>query len=232
MTTVRAAAKRAARSALGAALAAMLIAAAPAAAEDDPATAAREILEGGDYQTELPSVESPEIETLPPPPEAQALEIDLGSLAEALLWALAIAFGGLLIYAIVTHPALRRRLRGPKADEAAVATGQSADGGTDDADAMARADGLAQQGRLDEAVHLLLLGAIAELRRRLEPGLPESLTSREVLRRLELSGPARDAFAALVQAVERTLFGGRPAGPDDYDACKRSYRTLVGAEAA
>ncbi len=211
------------------ALGAMLLAAAPAGAEDDPGTAARAVLEDGGYQTELPtSLPEPRTPPDPHPPATRVLE--LGPLAEALLWVLAIAFVGLLAYGIATHPGLKRRLR-PHADENGSPMGPRAEAAAGAPDPMAQADGLAREGRLDEAVHLLLLGAIAVLRERLDPGLPASLTSREVMRRLKLTSGARRAFQALVQAVERSLFGGRPTGPGDYDACRRSYRALVEGEA-
>ena len=45
-----------------------------------------------------------------------------------------------------------------------------------------------------------------------------------------LPGEARAAFARLAQAVERTFFGGRPAGADDFGAAREDYEAFAFAE--
>jgi hypothetical protein len=96
----------------------------------------------------------------------------------------------------------------------------------------AAAADLAAAGRYDEALHALLLAAIAVIARRgARPPAP-SHTSRELIRRLPAGTAAQGAFAGLVHAVERSLFGGIPAGAADYEAALSGYRTVVGPPAA
>lgn len=203
-----------------------------ATAQDDAGAVAREILDAGTYQTELPEAELPEAEPPPAVPDRPPQRsFALGPIADALLWLVVVGGAALLVYSIVTHPGIRRRLRRWRGDED-THEARPAAGVVEDAPpaSVAEADSLAREGRLDEAVHVLLLRAIEELRAQLDPSLPESLTSREVLRRLSLPAAARSALRLLVEAVERSLFGGRPTRPEDYEACRRSYRTLAGQD--
>lgn len=90
------------------------------------------------------------------------------------------------------------------------------------------AERLAAEGRWAEALHALLLQAIRLLAARLPAPPPPSSTSREVLRLVPLSGEARQAFAGLVQAVELSLFGGAPVGPEEYAENRERYRAVAG----
>jgi hypothetical protein len=90
--------------------------------------------------------------------------------------------------------------------------------------------GLAAEGRYMEAVHALLLAAIALLSRRFRLPLPPSRTSRELLRALPLQGAAREAFAGLVGTVERSWFGGAAIGPEEYEASVERFRKVEGRE--
>jgi len=83
-------------------------------------------------------------------------------------------------------------------------------------------DRLARQGRFAEAIHALLLRALADLGDSARP----ALTSREVLRGSPLAAEARAALGALVSAVEWAHFGARPAGPADYEASLAEYHRL------
>jgi hypothetical protein len=83
------------------------------------------------------------------------------------------------------------------------------------------ADRLAREGRFGEAIHALLLRALAELGR---SASAPALTSREVLRTARLALDARQALGALVSAVELVHFGAKPAGAAEYAACAAEYR--------
>ena len=111
----------------------------------------------------------------------------------------------------------RRRAEQPVATAApAAARVRGAGGGLD----LEAADRLAAAGHYGEAVHLLLLVAIGRLSERAARPPAASRTSRELVRLLPLEGAARDAFAAVVALVERTLFGGRVAAAGDFQAAR------------
>jgi hypothetical protein len=149
-----------------------------------------------------------------------------------LVWAVLIALGAVLLYAIVAHvvneilPLLRHRRR-------AQWPGRALDGGADrsplSSEAMLAADELARQGRFVEAMHALLLEGLAELRLRLDNRFADSLTSREILRRARLSEPGRVALRDMIAGVELTYFGARPARPADYQSCRASFAALARA---
>lgn len=108
---------------------------------------------------------------------------------------------------------------------------RKADGDTD-ASALPLPDpeALAAAGRFEEAVHALLLHALAHLGERPEIALAPSWTSREILRRVSLEEGPRGALSELVQSVERCHFGGRPAERADFEQC-RSYARALQREA-
>ncbi|HYD39842.1 MAG TPA: DUF4129 domain-containing protein [Anaeromyxobacter sp.] len=84
---------------------------------------------------------------------------------------------------------------------------------------------LAAAGRWAEAIHALLLETLAALSRaaRLAP----SYTSREILERVRLPLPAREALEALVLAVEISRFGGVPAGEAEYRSCLDRFHQFL-----
>lgn len=89
------------------------------------------------------------------------------------------------------------------------------------------ADEMAAAGNYAEAMHLLLLQGVNELRLRLDISIASSLTSREIARQVELSAHGRQMFMDMVQRVEISYFGSYQAGPDDYWACRNSYDELA-----
>jgi hypothetical protein len=93
-------------------------------------------------------------------------------------------------------------------------------------EALSTADQLSRDGRFVEAMHMLLLQGLAEIRRRLNTQFADSLTSREILRAAPLSPQGRMSLREIVAAVEWTYFGGYPAQLTDYTACRRSYENL------
>ena len=91
------------------------------------------------------------------------------------------------------------------------------------------ADELAAQGRFVEAMHVLLLQALADIRRRLREEFADSMTSREILRSRQVSDALRRPLRDVISRVEWTYFGGHPAVRDDYLACRTSFSALVEA---
>ncbi len=93
-------------------------------------------------------------------------------------------------------------------------------------DALAAADRLSREGNFVEAMHVLLLHSLSEIRRQLGEQFADSLTSREILRVARLTAAARTALRDIVGAVELTYFGAYPAQQGDYAACRRNFATL------
>jgi hypothetical protein len=93
-------------------------------------------------------------------------------------------------------------------------------------EAQLEADDLARQGHYTEAMHVLLLKSLNEIRRQLGTSFAVSLTSREILRRLQLPDIGRQSLTAIIRAVERTYFGGEDAGQGDYSDCRSHFETL------
>jgi hypothetical protein len=93
-------------------------------------------------------------------------------------------------------------------------------------DALAAADRLSREGNFVEAMHVLLLHSLSEIRRQIGEQFADSLTSREILRAARITGAARTALRNIVGAVELTYFGAYPAQAGDYAACRRNFETL------
>jgi hypothetical protein len=93
---------------------------------------------------------------------------------------------------------------------------------------LADADALAGQGRFVDAMHLLLLRSLAEIRRRLKLEFSDSLTSREIMRRARLPDDGAAALRGIVTRVELSYFGDHPAARPDYEACRARYEELTG----
>ncbi len=207
----------------------------------DPREAARQVLAGGRYQTELPGVAarsgSPDADAPPPKPPGRggsraSRSGSSGSLiplpSAMLVWGL--LFGALLIALVWALLQAARSRRGREADVVptpeATATARPAPralriGPLTDVEELARA------GRYGEAIHLLLLHLFAALQRRPATAPAPAHTSREVLSRTRLAGEARAALGVLVTAAEAVHFGGREAGRQDYENCLGHYRRFL-----
>jgi hypothetical protein len=94
---------------------------------------------------------------------------------------------------------------------------------------LSTADELAGQGRFVEAIHVLLLQGLADIRRGLDQQFADSLTSREILRSAKLSDAGRASLRDIINRVELTYFGEHPAALPDYVACRASFHTLAHA---
>jgi hypothetical protein len=142
-----------------------------------------------------------------------------------LLW-LAIAFGVVFVLYPLRDQLFLGRMRRPedwdghaqgansKPDESALAL------------ASAHSEELAAQGRYREAIHVLLLHALSEMRQRLKTQFADSLTSREILRAAKLPAAGNAALLDMIGRVERSYFGEYPTGVDDYAACRSSFDTF------
>jgi hypothetical protein len=164
-----------------------------------------------DLQTELP-VSSPE-----PDP----IRINLPNVVRVLVWILVICGAASLAYFvrdILPAGGLARRSQWDDPSEPS-ALGRPQDG----AAAQVAADDLARQGRFVEAMHVLLLQGLDEMRKRLDLRFADSLTSREIMRRASVSPGAKAALREIIHWVERAYFGSHPAVAGDYAACRQSF---------
>jgi hypothetical protein len=160
---------------------------------------------------------------LPRDPEAASWHFDL---PPELQWAILACGGGLLLYLLVTNfsmdllPIWRRRRWQDDAIGAASMAAQPA------AEAVVAADELARQGSFVEAMHMLLLQSLAEIRLRLGEHFADSLTSWEILRSTRLSAAGRVALREIITRVQWTYFGEHPAGFAEYAACRERFNEL------
>jgi hypothetical protein len=172
-----------------------------------------------DLQTEIPDAPKPVHFPLSFPPE--------------LLWFIVALAVIILLYSFRDLIPLLRP-RGGELPEADVISAGAM--GSDPEVALAAADELARQGRYGDAMHLLLLRSLAQLRVRLEEPFADSLTSREILRSARLPKTAREPLCDVVGRVEWAYFGEHPAEHEDYQACRTSFfaieRALHGSAAA
>jgi hypothetical protein len=186
----------------------------PAAAQnEDPRAAAEQAIRHLGLQTELPR-----------DPEQTPFRIQLP--AEA-IWLMAAIGLALLLYMFRDMiPAFGFVSRGDL---------ESGEEGIDGAVAkppeqvLAAADDLARQGRFVDAMHVLLLQGLADIRRHLGEQFADSLTSREILRSTKLSEAGREPLRDIVTRVEWTYFGKHPAEREDYLACRASFDALAHA---
>jgi hypothetical protein len=139
------------------------------------------------------------------------------------VWLALIAAAGLILYVLRDSLPFWRRSRDQWDDTSAETQANTTPGPID---ALGAADQLSRYGRFVEAMHMLLLQSLAEIRQRLGVQFADSLTSREILRGASLSPQGRAALREIVAAVEWTYFGGYPAEMRDYAACRRSFENL------
>jgi hypothetical protein len=95
---------------------------------------------------------------------------------------------------------------------------------------LEEADALARQGRFAEAVHLLLFRSIEDIQERVDGGVPNSLTAREIAALGKLPARARRALAPIIQVVERSFFGGRAVEADGWQEARSSYEDFAFGE--
>lgn len=190
---------------------------APPVAQDDAASLraqARQILEDGGYQQELPGTREDR--------ERARIESDFGwgfSISPVVVLVLV---GGALLLLIGLGMARRSGLA---SSVRLAAVPQSLPLETAAATAEIDPDALAAQGRFAEAIHALLLRALSEVARR-SGGLGRGVTSREALPRVK-DPAARAALAELVAAVERHEFAAREVDVEDFNRCRAAATLLL-----
>lgn len=190
-----------------------LAASATARTVADITRTAAEAIRGLDLQLDLPREPEPSTWHIPLPPELVWGALFLGAL--------------LLLYFFVKEvlPGLSLASAGADWEE-----GSGGEGGASaPEETVLAADDLARQGRFVEAMHALLLQALADIRRRRDQAFAESLTSREILRRVRLSAQGAAALRDIVARVEWSYFGEHPAGAEDYRQCRASFDGLEAA---
>ncbi|MGH7734304.1 MAG: DUF4129 domain-containing protein [Gemmatimonadales bacterium] len=96
---------------------------------------------------------------------------------------------------------------------------------------LADADALAAEGDYDGAVHLILLTSIDDIEGRRPRLVRPALTARDIAALEALPERARRAFSEMAKVVERSLFGGRPAGADGFARCRADYQAFALEEA-
>lgn len=94
---------------------------------------------------------------------------------------------------------------------------------------LARADELAAAGQFAEAMHCVLLAAMATIGARAPRQSADSLTSWELLRSSPLPATRLQGLRDLVIRVERTWFGKRPAAIEDYRYVRGKFDQFAGA---
>jgi hypothetical protein len=180
----------------------------------DIARVARDLPQSLDLQTQMPVRKQN---------EDWRLDSDI---VRVVVWTVVAAGTGVLLYCLYeVLPAFSTRRR-PQWENAAGGDAAAAGGG--EAAARAAADELAAQGRFVEAMHVLLLQGLDEMRMHLDLRFADSLTSREIVSRAHAPAGAKAALRDIIQWVEHAYFGDHPVDRNDYDACRRSYLTLDG----
>lgn len=89
---------------------------------------------------------------------------------------------------------------------------------------VGRAEELAAQGRYQEAIGQLLLGAMSTTEREGLIRFRRGLTYRDYIRALRTREHTRSAFRTLVGIYEPLRFGHREARSEHYDTCLSEYR--------
>ena len=143
-----------------------------------------------------------------------------------LKWALLAAAAALLLYALwrVVGPMLGKDRREKEPREEWL---------PDEAEALALledADRLAQEGRYDEATHLLLKRSVGQIAAARPELVEPSSTARELSAEPRLPQNARTAFKVIAERVETSLFALRKLSQDDWQTARAAYADFALAQ--
>lgn len=182
-----------------------------------------DVLRRGDYQRELPQA----AEASPRPLRSNAglraalPRLPVASASGHLLFVLlALALVAALL-AVVLHLVLREWAPRPGCVPASDTAKRRSSSGPP----LTDFERLAEQGRYDQAIHALLLRALASL----TPAPAPALTAREALRMAKLQGDAREALRVLVGEAERFWFAGAQALRVDFERCHGLWKRIMAA---
>lgn len=173
-----------------------------------------------------PRGQRPEVRYDPPaalPPASGSDESGL-----LLLFWIFVGFAALgLIFLIVSRMlGWERPVRAQKVKDGAAPTWRrpeeaAARGLLDDADA------LAASGRYSEAAHLLLYRSIDQIDDKRPATIRKALTSRDIAALPAIPPSPAAAFATIVRAVERSLFGGRALDEAGWRDCRSAFERFA-----
>lgn len=150
--------------------------------------------------------------------EATGVSVASRTVATVLVVVIVAALLAVLAFAIVNAIRERSTVRPPGAAEGVELEPPEAVAGE-----YADVERLVRDGRFGEALHALLLVALARVR------IDPSLTSREALACAKLPDGAREPLHALVVAVERSWFGGRRVDEAAFRESRRQYDAFSSA---
>ncbi|MEX2618056.1 MAG: DUF4129 domain-containing protein [Alphaproteobacteria bacterium] len=197
------------------------------------------VLSGRDYQRQFPVTPAPPApETRPAPiqPEAPDFQFEtdfegstrpLPDMFRYIAWTL-IAAG--IVYLVYLAMRKMRRDRKRPAETEPVPARTAVQSGTPHSP-LDEVERLARDGALADAVHLLLLRFIEDIRTQQGTAVQPALTSREVVASVSLPQTARASLAFIVASVERTRFGGMEIDRDTFEQCLEGYRNFTRRQA-
>ncbi len=194
----------------------------------ETAALADRILDGGGYQRALPDIPKPPNWSFRTPEwfaeiVRYALWIVVAAVIAFIAHFLFQEFGG-GFHPRAVDPETRERRAVLRSSGAAKINADSA------RDLLREADALAERGAFAEAIHLILLRGIEDVRNSLSEGLRPSLTTREIVERSKLEKRTAEAFRFIASAAELCHFGGRSATQRLYGECREVYARLAFGE--
>ncbi len=193
--------------------------------------AAQEVLSNSSLQTTMPDREAmPERSDPPTVPKWVAKTIGIIVIAGVII-------GVLIILYLLVRSLMDRRLRGggltvkteKEQTTAPVAPVKVKALDEMPLPALADAEKLAKEGFYTDAIHILLLLAIDDIRKRSQEILHPSLTGREIFGKVKLNTDVAAVVKYILQTSERAYFGQKKADEGDYRTCRDRYQQFQSA---
>jgi hypothetical protein len=187
----------------------------------------RDLLTDPTLQFQFEQPEAPQ----PPPDWLKALAELLANIApffSYIFWGGVMIIAALIVYAIVREIARRMpQTANETAAEEDVPVPEYRPATARARALLEEADRLAAEGNYGEAVRVLLHRSIEDMEEVYPTAIVPSMTSREISAIEYLSTQGRATFVKIAQAVERSLFAGRPLTQDQYTDCRRAYESFA-----